>query len=202
MKLKALWILLVFVPVMSADTIMCSAGAVSVPVFDPSSVSGAVGDYTLDCTGGTPVLPPNPVPLINFDAFMNVTVLNTGGWILTDGVNMTTGILGFGNQIEFLGVPFNPPGTGHVLFEVENIFVNPSAEPPGFQFMEESTVSGDIAISITNPQQLVAVNAVPEPFTLGFVGVGLGAMWLWRSLVSRAAATEIENRSRAKAAFL
>ena len=101
-----------------------------------------------------------------------------------------------------LGVPFNPPGTGHVLFKVENIFVNPSAEPPGFQFMEDSTVSGDIAISITNPQQLVAVNAVPEPFTLGFVGVGLGAMWLGRSLVSRAAATEIENRSSAKAAFL
>jgi hypothetical protein len=68
--------------------------------------------------------------------------------------------------------------------------------------MEDKTVSGDIAITITNPQQLVAVNAVLEPFTLGFVGMGLGAMWLGRSLVSRAAATEIENRSSAKAAFL
>src|SRR5258707_1052874 len=124
MKLKALWIALVFVAVLSADTITCNAGAASVPVFSPSSVSGAVGDYTLDCTGGTPVLPTDPVPQINFDAFMNVTVLNTGGWILTDGVNMTTGILGSGNLVEFLGVPFNPPGTGHVLFEVENIFVN------------------------------------------------------------------------------
>jgi hypothetical protein len=202
MKLKALWILLVFVPAMSADTIMCSAGAVSIPVFDPSSVSGAVGDYTLDCTGGTPVLPPDPVPQMNFDAFMNVSVLNTGGWILTDGVNMTPGILGLGNQIEFLGVPFNPPGTGHVLFEVENIFVNPSGELPGFQFMEDLTVSGNLAITIKNPQQLVAVNAVPEPFMLGFVGVSLGTMWLRRSLVSRAAATEIENRSSAKTAFL
>jgi hypothetical protein len=180
MKLTPLWILLVFVPAMRADTISCNAGATSVPVFDPSNVSGAVGDYTLDCTGGTPVLPPNPVPQINVDAFMNVSVLNTGGWILTDGVNMTAGILGSSNLVEFLGVPFNPPGTGHVVFTVENIFVNPSAEPPGFQFLEVAEIGSDISFGVTNSIQLVAENAVPEPFMLGFVGVGLGAMWLGR----------------------
>ena len=62
------------------------------------------------------------------------------------------------------------------MFQVENIFVKPSAEPPGFQFMEVATISSSMAISITNLRQLVAVNAVLEPFTLGFVGVGLGAM--------------------------
>jgi hypothetical protein len=180
MKLKALWVLLAFVPAISAATITCNAGAASVPVFSTSSVSGAVGDYTLDCTGGIPVLSPNPVPQINVAAFMNVPVLNTGGWILTDGVNMTPGILGSGNLVEFLSVPFNPPGTGHLVFQVENIFVNPSAEAPGFQFMEVATVSSAISFGITNSQQLVAVNAVPEPLTLWLVGLSLGAMWLGR----------------------
>jgi hypothetical protein len=111
---------------------------------------------------------------------MNVSVLNTGGWILSDGVNMTSGVLGPSNEIEFVGVPFNPPGTGHIVFQVENIFVNPSAEAPGFQFMEVAAIATDISIPITNSVQLVAVNAVPEPFTLVFVGLGLGAMWLAR----------------------
>lgn len=49
MRLKfALWMLATLAPVASAAVINCSAGAASVPVFDPSSVSGAVGDYTLD----------------------------------------------------------------------------------------------------------------------------------------------------------
>jgi hypothetical protein len=197
MKLKTLWILLAFVPVISADTISCNAGAASVPVFDPSSISGAVGDYTLDCTGGTPVLPPNPIPEINVTAFMNVPVLNTGGWVLSDGVNMTPGILGLSNVVEFIGVPFNPPGAGHLVFTVENIFVNPSAEAPGFQFMEVGAITSNISFGITNPQQLVAVNAVPEPFMLGFLGVGLSAMWLKRKRFAIVGSVRVDPRSDA-----
>ena len=90
MRLKlALWLLPVFIPGASAAVITCNAGAASIPVFNPSSVSGAVGDYTLDCTGGTPGSP----TLMNFSSFMNVSVLNTGGWILTDGVNNFAGML-------------------------------------------------------------------------------------------------------------
>jgi hypothetical protein len=180
MKLNPLWILLVFVPAMSADVVSCNSGAVSVPVLATSSASGAVGDYTLTCTGGIPTPPHEAIPEVDFTAFMNVPILNTGGWILTDGVNMTAGMLGPANVIEFLGVPFNPPGAGSVVFTVENIFVNPSAEGPGFQFNEDAAINGDVSVEIMKPEQLVAENAVPEPFTLVFVGVGMGAMWLGR----------------------
>ena len=118
--------------------------------------------------------------MINIDAFTNVPVLNTGRWILTDGMNMTPGVLGSSNLIEFVGVPFEPPGTGDLIFQVENIFVDPSAEPPGFQFNEEVGISGNFSIDVPNPLQLVAVNAVPEPSpTLVFVGLVL-TMWLGR----------------------
>jgi hypothetical protein len=126
------------------------------------------------------VLPPNPIPEINVTAFMNVSILNTDGWVLSDGVNMTPGILGASNDVEFVGVPFNPPGAGTVVFTVENIFVNPSAEAPGFQFMELAEVFSTMSFGITNSEQLVAENAVPEPFSLVFVGLGLGAMLLAR----------------------
>ena len=177
MRLKlALWLLPVFIPAASAAEITCNAGAASIPVFNPSSVSGAVGDYTLDCSGGTPGSP----TLMNFSSFMNVSVLNTGGWILTDGVNNFAGMLVVGNLVEFLSVPFNPPGAGHLRLQVENIFVNPSVLPPGSQFLEDVTVFGPLSITIVDPIQVVAVNA-PEPSTLLLAAMALGtAAWLGR----------------------
>jgi hypothetical protein len=182
MKLKALWMLLAFIPALSADAVVtCTPGAALVPVFNPSSTSGAVGDYTLVCTGGTPTPPSQLVPEVNVFASMNVPVLNTGGWILNDGGTMTSGTLLDLNVVEFLGVPFNAPGAGNLDLQVEGIFVNPSLEPPGFEFNEEVSITGNVSIFIESPQQqLVAVNAVPEPsLTWVFVGLVL-TMWLWR----------------------
>ena len=51
--------------------------------FTSSITSGAVGDYALDCTGGTAGM---AVP-INFHSFMNVSVLTPGVWTLTDGTH-------------------------------------------------------------------------------------------------------------------
>ena len=166
----AFWVLPLFACVLSAAPITCIAGAASIPVFNPSSVSGAVGDYTLDCTGGTSGSP----TLMNFTSFMNLPVLNTGGWILTDGVNNFPGTLGFSNVVNFLNVPFNPPGAGHLDFQVENILVNPSLLPPGADFNEIVTITGALSINVVNAEQVVAVNASELP-TLPVTALLLGA---------------------------
>jgi hypothetical protein len=170
----ALWVLLSFVPAASAADITCNAGVNSIPVFDPSSTSRAVGDYTLDCTGGTPGAP----SLLNFSSFMNVPVLNTGGWILTDGLNNFAGALILSNLVEFMSVPVNPPGAGHLGFKVEGIFVNPSVLPAGAEFREDVTVSGPLSITIVDSVQTVAVNA-PEPPTLPLANAALSAIVWW-----------------------
>jgi hypothetical protein len=171
----ALWTLLLFVPAARAAAITCNAGAASIPVFNPTSVLGAVGDYTLDCTGG---MPGTPI-VLNFTSFMNVSVLNTGGWILTDGVHNFAGTLVPSNVVDFLSVTVNPPGGAHLDLQVENIFVNPSMLPPGSEFLEDMAVS-DPSIGIVNSVQVVAENA-PEPSTLPLTGLAMGALtWLWR----------------------
>jgi hypothetical protein len=165
--------------------VTCTPGVSSVPIFSTSSVSGEVGDYTLDCTGGNPGGPPFPV--INIYATMNVPILDTAGWILSIGGSPTPGTLDSSNQVEFLAVPFDPPGSGSVDLQVENIFVNPSLEPPGFQFSETVFITGNVATEIPNQVQVVAQNAVPEPFMLPFVGLGLAAVWLARRVNLRLA---------------
>ena len=110
--------------------------------------------------------------MLNFISFMNVSVLNTGGWILTDGVHNFAGTLVPSNVVEFLGVTVNPPGGAHLDLQVENIFVNPSILPPGSEFLEDMAVS-DPSIGIVNSVQVVAENA-PEPSTLPLIG------WPWR----------------------
>jgi hypothetical protein len=164
--------------VVSAADINCIAGATSVPVFNPTSTSGTVGDYTLDCTGGTPVSSGLPLPEINVTSFMNVAVLTPGTWTLTDGVHNFPGVLGLSNVVEFIGVPFDPPGAGHVTFEVEGIQVNPSDLPPGAQFREVVDVTSTMSFGISNPDQLVGVNA-PEPVTVPLLVLGIGAV-VWQ----------------------
>lgn len=179
MKLKLALCMLALIPGARSDVVTCNAGAVSVPVFNPSSTSGAVGDYTLTCTGGNPTPPGQKVPVIDVDVDLNVPVLNSLGWVLTDGVNMTSGILASPKVVDFTGVPFNSPGSGTLVLTIENVLVNPSDEPPGFQFDETGSIFGTTSTEIPNQSQLVAVNAVPEPVTVGLVALAFGAV-LWR----------------------
>ena len=174
--------------------VTCTPSVSSVPVFSTSSVSGEVGDYTLDCTGGNPA-PSPPFPEINVYATMNVPILGASGWILSVGGTPISGTLASLNQVEFLGVPVNPPGPGTIDLTVEDIFVNPSLEPPGFQFTETVSITGDEATEIPNQLQLVAQNAVPEPFTLPFVGVGLATVLLARRVSLRLAQSRLDRRS-------
>ena len=184
MTMRVLWIPLVFVAALSANPVAsCTAGATSVPAFSISSTSGEVGDYTLDCSG-TPPPPGMPVPTVNVDAFLNVPILNTGGWTLVDGASDISGTLKTANVVEFDNVPFDLPTTGTLHLTVEGIFVNPSDEGPGFSFQEIDDITTDFSVSINNQQQEVAVNAVPEPSALLVTGLCLlGVLWRSRSAI-------------------
>ena len=180
MKLKALWILLAFIPALSAVPVdNCVSVAGSVPVFSISSTSAAVADYSIDCAG----LPEGPPPpTIDIDAVLNVPILNTGGWIITDGTTDTSGVLDSMNakEVDFDGVPFGLTG-GIQDFTVEGIFVDPSAEGPGFVFNELDSITSDFFINSTDVvSEEVGVNATPEPSSLWLAAAGLAAIYAAR----------------------
>jgi hypothetical protein len=153
---SALSLLLVLAPTAAmAGPLACIGQVGPYPIFNPTSTSGAVANFSLACTGG---VSGSPV-LVNFDYFMNFPVINSGSWILTDGASNFSGALKASNLVEFQNVSFNPPGNGVVAWTVENILVNPSLGRGGTSFYENISVSA--AIPISNPQQLVAANG-PE----------------------------------------
>ena len=152
--LSVLSLLLALAPAAGvAGTLACIGQVGAVALFDPTSTSGAVANFSLDCTGGVSGSP----FLVNFDYFMNFPVINSGSWILTDGTNNFSGALGGPNMVEFQNISFNPPGNGVVAWTVENIFVNPSLGWGGTPFYETISAS----LPILNPQLLVAMNG-PE----------------------------------------
>ena len=136
-----------------AGPLACIGQVGPVPIFNPTSTSGAVANFNLNCTGG---VSGSPV-LLNFDYFMNWQVINSGSWILTDGVNNFSGPRA-SNLVEFQNVSFDAPGNGVVAWTVENIFVNPSLGVGGTQFYEQLVSP---TLPIFNSLQLVATNG-PE----------------------------------------
>ncbi len=144
----------------------CLIGVASVPTLDPSSTSAAVGDYTFNCTGGTPGSPP-PVTV---QLVLDTTIINSGSWNLTDGTHNYAGVYGTPgnpgqvNGVNFPNVPFPEPGPGSSLtWTVQNILVNPSLNPGGFQYMGEVSFTGNPTLSAANPNQLVAMNSSTPP---------------------------------------
>jgi hypothetical protein len=149
------------------------------PTFPLISTTGVVSDYTLFCTNTGFVS--GPIASMNFDFFMNVTVLNTGGWTLTQGLNTYSGTFTPGNLVAFAGVAYdtNQPT---LSFEIHGVKVNPSLWGPSFQYLEDFAESGPLSITfIGNPIQTVAFNAnAPEPSTVSLAAMALGVVVLAR----------------------
>jgi hypothetical protein len=105
--------------------------------------------------GGTPG---SPVPL-TFDYFLNFAVITPGSLTLTNGSDSYSGTIVGTNDVRFQNVPFSSPGNSAQFWTVENVFVNPSWYPAGFNY--EESYSG--SLSVTNPTVVVAMN---QPLTL------------------------------------
>jgi hypothetical protein len=148
----------------------CLAGVTPAPpTFSLSSTLGAVSDYTLFCTNTG--FSGAPVASLNFDFFLNGSLLTTGPWMLTQGLNTYSGSLILSNAVQFLGVSYDP-NQPTLSFEIHGMEVNPSTFPGGFVYEETSTIAGALSVGITNPVQTVARNAnAPEPSTILLVGL-------------------------------
>jgi PEP-CTERM motif len=150
----------------------CLAGITPpVPTFSLSSTIGVVADYTLFCSAG---LVSGPTVAENVTFFLNTTAL-TAPWALTEASNTYVGTRGASNEVFFLGVAFDT-SKPTLSFEIHGMEVDPSTMPPGFLYLEDSSVNGPLTLNIVNdPIQLVGVNAAPEPSTFALVGLALAA---------------------------
>jgi hypothetical protein len=154
------WLLLALVPAAGvAGMLVCVGGVASNATLDPTSTSGAVGDFTLSCSGGNS----GSQTSLTFDYLLNAAVITPGPWILTDGVHDYSGALVAPNEVGFQNVPFTAPGNSNLTFTAENILVNPSLYPAGYQFEESFSISGSGSLPVSGGQQWVAMNG---PLTL------------------------------------
>ncbi len=185
--------LLLSVPVAHSAMVTCAGGAATVPVLDPFSASAAVSDFTLTCSGGDAI---DSLPTVNFKSFFNVSLLQTDTPVLTNGVNNVVVALVGANSVLFSAIPLNPVASS---FSIQRIFVDPSAQAEGFQFLQFLSVTGEIPVPIFNPTQVVAINGtiappvnVPEPATgllLAVAGAALFTLPRRRKATLDAAAT-------------
>ena len=154
----------------------CLAGVTSVPAFSTSAAAGSLGDYTLSCSNGGGVGGPSTLQL---DFFAGAPVLAPGSWTLTESVfsSTYTGSLIGANDIRFTGIAYNSSLPSY-SFELHGVQVNPGLNPAGFAYHENLSVSPTSVILVSGADQIVGVNATPEPSTLILLTVALSALLL------------------------
>lgn len=164
----------------SGSSINCQTSGGVPLIVRAEGTAELVGDVVLTCTGGVGV----PVFPINFQIFLNTDITSrllggssTEALLLVDeppastvvpsglGQNAWHGLIGAGGQnLQWNGVPFTPPGTGPArILRFTNIRANatkiPSAGIPN-PITAYISVSSPTAITLTSNQVNVAV---PQP---------------------------------------
>jgi hypothetical protein len=75
------------------------------------------------------------------------------------------------NLLVFPGVPFDPPGAGTRIFRFTNVRVDPALFGGPNPVLAEISVSGELAITITNPEQTVGFAQTGLIASIGSPGV-------------------------------
>lgn len=161
----------------SSSSINCQTSGGVPLIVRAEGTAELTGDVVLTCTGGVGVSP----FLINYQIFLNTDITSrllsgttTEALLLVDEPTAATAVIGTnafrgqigagGNNLQWNGVPFNPPGTtGTRVFRFTNIRANatkiPSAGIPN-PITAYISVSSPTAITLTSNQVNVAV---PQP---------------------------------------
>ena len=79
------------IPAFAQGGVICNANGGVPPILRAEGLTEQVGDIVLNCTGGTPIAPGNPIPQVNIQVFLSTPI--TSRLASTTGAQWSTALL-------------------------------------------------------------------------------------------------------------
>lgn len=131
----------------AAAPLTCQAGTGAVPVLDPAADAAELGPVTLACAGGAASDPP---VLGVLSIFFNAPLLTAITPWVSIGNQQIAGSHAQAGLVQFVSLPISPFETD---LQVHNLWVDPSAQAPGFGYLAFLSLS---VAPVADPQQVLA----------------------------------------------